>query len=69
MKDNVGSKIKKYLDEHGISMTFLGNVTGIGFYKVFHYLSGDYKKFPVEYYIKICDALNVDYNYFLKDEE
>nr|WP_302591343.1 helix-turn-helix transcriptional regulator [uncultured Marvinbryantia sp.] len=61
----VGSKIKKYLEDNGISQTFLSKKTGIELPKLNLALNGNRKLTFTEYEL-ICGALNVEAGAFLE---
>lgn len=61
----VGEKIKCYLEEHGISQTFISKKTGIELPKVNLSLNGN-RKFTYEEYEMVCWALGVNTDRFLK---
>ena len=58
-------KIKNYLNENGISQTWLSNKTGIPMPKLNLSLNGN-RKIPLEEYELICGALNVNTDKFLE---
>lgn len=58
-------KIKLYLDENGISQTWLSNKAGIPLPKLNLSLNGN-RKIPLEEYELICGALNVNTDKFLE---
>lgn len=62
---NVGLKIKKYLDENGISQTYLSKKTGIELPKLNLALNGN-RRFTFQEYETICWVLNVNTDKFLK---
>lgn len=62
----VGTLIKNYLSENGIKQTFLAQKTGLTDAVVSDICIHDRKIDCIEYY-KICNALNVPFDYFLKD--
>lgn len=61
----VGLKIKKYLEENGITQTFLSKKTGIELPKLNLALNGNRRLTFVEYEM-ICWALGVNTDKFLK---
>lgn len=61
----VGQRIKKYLDENGISQTFISKKTGIDLPKLNLALNGN-RRFTFPEYETICWALNVGADKFLK---
>ena len=64
MKMTVNEKIKKYLEEHGITQTFIEKKTGLSQDKVSKLLNGK-RKVSAEELGLIASALNVDANIFL----
>lgn len=64
----VGAKIKDYLTEKGIKQSFLAEKTGLTNSQVSDICIHDRKIDCIEYY-KICRALEVDLDFFLKDLE
>lgn len=65
IKLETGKKIKSYLDENGISQTFLSKKTGIELPKLNLALNGGRRLTLLEYEL-ICGALNVNTDKFLK---
>lgn len=62
---NVGPRILKYLNENGITQTFVSKKTGIPLSKLNLSLNG-HRKLGYEEYAAICWCLNVNTDYFLK---
>ena len=62
----IGSKIKDYLAERGIKQAFLVEKTGLTASQISDICIHDRKIDCIEYY-KICKALDVPLDYFLKD--
>lgn len=62
---NPGLKIKRYLQEHGISQAFLSRKTGISAAKLNLSLNGK-RNIPFDEYELICGALCLDTNTFLE---
>lgn len=62
----MGEKIKKYLDEHGITQTFVAKSTGLTDQVISDICNKGRKIECVEYY-KICQALNVPLEYFFTE--
>lgn len=62
---NIGVMIKNYLEENGITQAFLSRKTGIETAKLNLALNG-MRRLSLEEYAKICGALNLDTNYFLR---
>ena len=61
----VGQKIKGYLEDSGISQTFVSNKTGIPVQKLNLSLNGN-RKLQFEEYELICGALAVGVDKFLE---
>mgnify|MGYP001653166991 CR=1 FL=1 len=61
----VGMKIKRYLDENGITQAFISRKTGISNSKLNLALNGN-RKLTFEEYELICGALGVQAGFFLK---
>lgn len=61
----VGMKIKKYLDDNGISQVFLSEKTGIACPKLNLALNGK-RRMTFEEYELICGALGVEAGFFLR---
>lgn len=61
----VGMKIKKYIDENGITQAFLSEKTGISRPKLNLALSGK-RRMTFEEYELICGALGVEAGHFLR---
>lgn len=61
------TKIKDYLDEKGITQSFVSEKTGIKPPILSATLKGKRKLLAVEY-IKICNALGVSADYFATDQ-
>ncbi len=64
MKTNV--KLKKYLEEHGITQAFLCRKTGLSSVKLSNIINGN-RKLTADELITICKALNVSTDTFLED--
>lgn len=62
---DVGLKIKKYLEENGISQTFLSRKTGIELPKLNLALNGN-RRFTFSEYECVCWALGVNTDKFLQ---
>ena len=62
---DVGIKIKKYLEENGISQAHVGKKAGLNLTKLNLALNGN-RKLSLEEYALICGALNVNTDFFLK---
>ena len=60
----VGQKIKDYLENNGISQTFVSNKTGIPVQKLNLSLNGN-RKLQFDEYELICGALSVGVDKFL----
>lgn len=65
MKNNTGPRIKKYLNEKGITQAFLSRKTGISEDVISRILNGN-RNMSAEEYFLICEALNVPLNVFYK---
>ncbi len=61
----LGLKIKKYLEDNGVSQTFISKKTGIELPKLNLALNGN-RRFTFSEYELICGALNVNTDKFLK---
>ena len=64
----LGTIIKEYLVENGIKQAFLVDKTGLSASKISNVCNHDRRIDAIEYY-KICKALNVDLDYFVKKLE
>lgn len=64
----VGKRISEYLKEKGIKQAFLVEKTGLTACQISDICIHDRKIDCVEYY-KICTALGVDLDYFMKGVE
>lgn len=62
---DVGIKIKKYLEENGISQAHIGKKAGLNLTKLNLALNGN-RKLSLEEYALICGALGVNTDFFLK---
>lgn len=61
----LGLKIKKYLEDNGVSQTFISKKTGIELPKLNLALNGN-RRFTFYEYELICGALKVNTDKFLK---
>lgn len=61
----VGEKIKKYVNEHGITQTHISEKTGITLPKLNLALNGN-RRLTFDEYELICGALNVNTDKFLE---
>lgn len=61
----VGKRIKQYLLDNGISQAFLSRKTGVNAVKLNLSLNGE-RKLTFDEYAKICGALKVNTDKFLK---
>lgn len=61
----VGLKIKKFLDDNGISQVYLSEKTGIPIVKLNLALNSK-RRFTFDEYALICWVLKVNTDYFLK---
>ena len=64
----LGAKIRNYIDENGIKMTFLAEKAGLPYSVIVDICNKDRKIDVVEYY-KICKALGVPFETFLEEKE
>ena len=64
----IGAIIKKYLKDNGIKQAFLVEKTGLTAAQVSDICNHDRKVDAIEYY-RICKALGVDLEYFVKKAE
>lgn len=62
----VGARIKEYLNENGIKQAFLAEKTGLTSSVISDICIHDRKIDVLEYH-KICKALNLPLDYFLKE--
>jgi transcriptional regulator with XRE-family HTH domain len=62
-----GKKIKNYLNNKGISQTFVSNKTGIPISTLNAALNGNRKILAEEYFL-ICQALEIPLDTFVKEE-
>ena len=62
----MGEKIKKYLDDHGISQAFIAKQTGLSYQVITDICTKGRKIECVEYY-KICQALKVPFEFFFEE--
>ena len=62
----LGARIKKYLDDNGIKQTFLAQKSGLTDSIISDICIHDRKIDCIEYY-RICKALNLPLDYFLRD--
>lgn len=60
----VGQKVKQYIDENGLTQTYLSYKTGISLPKLNLALNGN-RKMTFDEYELICGALNVNTDRFL----
>lgn len=59
----IGKLIKKYLDENGITQTFICGKTNIPD-SIFSNMLNGKRKIEIDEYESICKALNLPVNYF-----
>lgn len=64
----VGQRIKAYLDNHGIKYSFLSEKASIPGPILTSILSGN-RKIEIMEYVRICNALQVDFLTFIADGE
>ena len=62
----LGMRIKQYLTENGIKQAFLVEKTGMSANAISDICTGSRKTIDAIAYFKICRALGVDLDYFLK---
>ena len=62
----IGARIKNYLNENGIKQTFLAQKSGLTDSIISDICIHDRKIDCIEYY-RICKALNLPLDYFLRD--
>lgn len=60
----LGTLIKDYLKEHGISQKWLSDKTGIPLWKITSSLNNKRELLTTEYCL-ICSVLEVPFNYFI----
>ena len=63
----LGLKIGQYLNDKGIKQAYLVNKTGLPAYVVSDICTGKRKSVDAVVYYKICTALGVDLDYFLRE--
>ena len=61
----VNQKIKKYLEEHGITQMWLSQNTGIAQEKTSNIVNGK-RRVTADELLSICSALNISADLFLK---
>ena len=64
----VGQRIKAYLDDHGIKQTFLSEKASLPQPILSAILAGN-RKIEIMEYVRICNALQVDFMTFIADGE
>ena len=64
----VREAIAKYLEDNGIKQNYLATKINMSPVTLNTILNGK-RKFDIEEYAKICDALNVTYDLFLTQEQ
>lgn len=64
----LGTLIKEYLNDNGIKQAFLVDKTGLSASQVSDICNHDRRIDAIEYY-RICKALNVELDYFVKKVE
>lgn len=67
-EEMVGKRIKEYLVSNGIKQSFLAEKTGLTTMVIYDICNNGRKIDVVEYH-KICKALNVPFEMFLKEGE
>lgn len=65
---NLPNKIREYLEDSGISQTFVANKTGIPTTALNMILNNKRRLLAEEYFL-ICEALEKDANFFLGQKE
>ena len=68
VKNLIGLKVKKYLDERGIKYSFLSEKIGMPMNLLSPLLNGK-RKMSVEEYFTICEALGVSVDTFSPENE
>ena len=68
VKNLIGLKVKKYLDEKGIKYSFLSEKIGMPMNLLSPLLNGK-RKMSVEEYFTICEALGVSVDTFSPENE
>lgn len=63
----IRKRIANYMEQNGIKQIHLSQKTGISPQAISSLLRGD-RNLDVEEYAKICDALNVPYDYFMPED-
>lgn len=63
----VREAIAKYLEENGIKQNFLANKINMSPVSLNNIINGS-RKIDIEEYVRICDALGMPYEFFLKAE-
>ena len=61
----LGVLIKKFLDENGIKYSFVANGANIPVNSFSSMINGK-RKMTAEEYVRICQVLQVDFDYFVK---
>lgn len=64
----VAMRIKSYLNDNGIKQIFVAEKSGIPYSRLTDTLNNNRKIDCIDYY-KICKALNLPLEFFLKEEE
>lgn len=65
---HVGKKIKKYINNLGITQTYISNRTGISLPKL-NLALNEKRKLTFDEYELICGVLNVDVSMFLESKK
>ncbi len=65
----VGKKIGAYLEDKGIKQAFLVSKTGMSPSLISDICNGNKKKIDCVIYARICNALELPYEYFIDGEE
>lgn len=61
----VREAILQYLEKNGIMQKFLAEKTGMSTQAICKFLKGE-RKLDIDEYVKICNALNVPYSFFIE---
>ena len=66
---NIGAKINNLIKEHNITQEILADYTGVSQTKIHEIVSGKTKKVDFLFMHKVCEVFNVDFEYFLDDNQ
>lgn len=64
----LGAKIRNYIDENGIKMTFLAEKAGLPYSVIVDICNKD-RRVEASEYFKICKALKVPYETFIDEDD